>query len=998
MLSLYNYKTNNSSKKIKGGMNPMKKFISMVMTAAMVASLVPATAFAKATDYGVKASASVVGPWAKNEKAFDGKVTGADVPELQLKVTEEGRYNTTGVIPEVKVEVRLDNAEFVGSAADLVKGVSAYKDGVDLIASGSSVLPIATGYQYDRLDDAALKELMNQYYYQGNTSLTDIRKGVANSNLGKQNTQQGTALTNSDWETGGFNKPKTKEDYIMADFRTNASRWGITSAANYDLTAGGFAKKTSVVDAGPAVISEADFTIVTGRAFDDYKDEALDPWWAANKGEFNTNVADVAKETELKTQPLGTKVQIINASLNDDKDVFEFTVKAFLPKDTIIGVDLTSKMDKTGRDALVSVTSDMVNANDMTYVKVADKGIVASIQKVEKVAVDEVKELHNSGITIKETVDNSYKVGDEVTLRLNNGFEFVEKEIKVGNGTSTVAVTPDYDGNVAKFVIKHGMMDGNNEMTIYGLEVEATSAKVGAKATVEIKIADLDKVKVEVLEVVDYKVVMSVDKDKEVPVYYSGVDAKDTGLTSNEDHESLEITIEETFPGAWSSRKGFNITVPDGVYVTDVRVKDVENFQKGRDSREVFNAADWTKAFEKAYQNGDHKNFEFDKRVFNDVDTQLQKKAASMTFVLTLVADYEFEGDVKIGLEGETIGKVDPVVVAKFEKPYTVEAEQNDLKIDARQTKLDKNIVVKETADGLWDKNTEFVLGIEKDLIAFEDGAKFEVSKDSGLEIKDHFVKDTKDTRAHISFDVKSVGDKKADVTISNMSLFMERNIPQGEYGLELTGTLRDAYVRQTLFAPDDAKVAAGTAKYGDKDLKDDNFVDDVTDSSKTVNKKFINVITARRDEDGFTTRIAVPVGETYIFAGVDKLEGAENSMEVPAYINKDNYTMLPLRAVARALGIANGNIYWNQATQTATVQYGNSRIMTFKLGAKEMIINGHSMPAVAGIEMTNNRLFLSLRDLGVAMNVPAEKIAWDSKTKTAYLNPTEEDMAAIKG
>ena len=41
--SLYNYKTKHT---LKGGMSPMKKFISMVMAAAMVASLVPATAFA----------------------------------------------------------------------------------------------------------------------------------------------------------------------------------------------------------------------------------------------------------------------------------------------------------------------------------------------------------------------------------------------------------------------------------------------------------------------------------------------------------------------------------------------------------------------------------------------------------------------------------------------------------------------------------------------------------------------------------------------------------------------------------------------------------------------------------------------------------------------------------------------------------------------------------------------------------------------------------------
>ena len=49
--SLYNYKTNQNerNKNSKGGMMTMKKFLSMVMAAAMVVSLVPATAFAAKT-------------------------------------------------------------------------------------------------------------------------------------------------------------------------------------------------------------------------------------------------------------------------------------------------------------------------------------------------------------------------------------------------------------------------------------------------------------------------------------------------------------------------------------------------------------------------------------------------------------------------------------------------------------------------------------------------------------------------------------------------------------------------------------------------------------------------------------------------------------------------------------------------------------------------------------------------------------------------------------
>ena len=58
--SLYNYETKKRHEKQKGGMTTMKKLISMVMAAAMVTSLVPATAFA-ANGVDLKATAKVVG-------------------------------------------------------------------------------------------------------------------------------------------------------------------------------------------------------------------------------------------------------------------------------------------------------------------------------------------------------------------------------------------------------------------------------------------------------------------------------------------------------------------------------------------------------------------------------------------------------------------------------------------------------------------------------------------------------------------------------------------------------------------------------------------------------------------------------------------------------------------------------------------------------------------------------------------------------------------------
>ena len=73
-----------------------------------------------------------------------------------------------------------------------------------------------------------------------------------------------------------------------------------------------------------------------------------------------------------------------------------------------------------------------------------------------------------------------------------------------------------------------------------------------------------------------------------------------------------------------------------------------------------------------------------------------------LSFKLELVAEPDFEGDVKLTLEGDAFDKAQDVVIAKFVKPYTVEAAASLLIIDYRNTKVPTNVVVKEAEEGLW--------------------------------------------------------------------------------------------------------------------------------------------------------------------------------------------------------------------------------------------------------------------------------------------------------
>ncbi len=713
------------------------------------------------------------------------------------------------------------------------------------------------------------------------------------------------------------------------------------------------------------------------KAVKDAKDDYEDAWNALQDAkDVAANGSSVTSEDLFEIVPVEG---ISKAKSTKSIDEFTFGIKGELHEGDVIYVDLETIMDKTsiGKQATLDVESDDLNLDvaDLVYVAVEDYGITATVKKLAKVAEEEKEELEKD-LKI-ESVVGDFAVGQEIELKLSNGFEFdaladgdAYKVVEVDDDEATIEVTKAVD----EITIKA------DDMTI-----EATKAKSGAVATLTVKAKETKGIKgafaatakVEVMEVVDYTVMMSVDEDEDIPVIYSGTNVDNYGITDDSDHLSLEVTIEESFPGAWSMRKGFNLELPDGVYVTDVNVTETEGLLKNNDAQ---GTADVKAAFYNAYQDGDHKGFEFEKRVFDDVNNDLEDDCATMSFELELVADPTFVGDVTLKLTGDLVDEQE-VTVATFMPIAVVEAEQNDMKIDYRYTEIPTEIKVTETAAGLWEEGSEFWVAVDKDdYIEFEDDATFEVT--GGMEIDDFTGEDRPnwdgDDVASLGFAVDEESDEAATITISNMSLFMQRNIPAGAYDLTAGSTVFGAYQVEKLFAPDcDADGCDGDCS----DKNNDCIIDDIADFSEVVKEAFVNVVTAGREQDdaSFTTKVVVPVGESYIVAGENQV-----ALDVPAYVSAAGYTMLPVRAVATALGINNNNVIWNGETKTVTILYGQ-RIITMVAGQKTVNVNGSVIPASAAVEIVDGRTFLPMRDLATALGVT--DITWDAATKTATLN-----------
>ena len=699
------------------------------------------------------------------------------------------------------------------------------------------------------------------------------------------------------------------------------------------------------------------------------------------------NVAGSFGFTLVDDNSTAPKFKIGSVKINDNDEI-EVTVLGVLEKDDIIKVALNSVLTKTGAGTKATVTVDSddldLSTDDITFVTVQDAGIKATLKKVAEVAEEETTELEKD-LKI-ETAAGDFVKDQEFEIKVSSGFE-----LKYGN-TNTTDYTIRQGDDDNKLIVKINNANIGDTLTIKAADIiiDAADAKVGAVAKLTVKalantsVAGTFKATadaVEAAKVVDQTVTLSVDEDDDVPVIYSGVDVNNDGITDDSDHLSLEVTLKETAKSSLDVKKAFNLDLPEGVYVTDVKVKKTDNVEINGATSATAIAGE----FEKAYKKGEYDGFEFARRSF--VDTDNKDDAMELSFKLELVAEPDFTGDVKLTLEGDAFDKKQEVTIAKFVAPYTVEAAQNDLIIDYRNTKVPTNIVVKEAEEGLWKKGLDFTFGIDKfDDDDFENDATYTVDNKSDLEIKE--------AKKGLGFKVDTESsDEPAAVTISDISLYMSRSIAAGTYDLQLiTNANIDMYAEELATTETaDRKVvtdafattAVGT-KYtvaDDKDFNDGAKINKNTVDYATVKEGFINVITAGRDQDdaSFTKKVVVPVGEKYLIAGEEQV-----ALDVPAYISAAGYTMLPVRAVATALGINNNNVLWNQASRTVTILYGQ-RIITMVAGQKVVTVNGNTIPASATVQIKDGRTFLPMRDLATALGVT--DITWDAATKTATMN-----------
>lgn len=598
-------------------------------------------------------------------------------------------------------------------------------------------------------------------------------------------------------------------------------------------------------------------------------------------------------------------------------------------------------------DVVAEFTSNVTQfkkASEVIATAYADE-VAIEIEGVRTFVEDATKDTDTiKDITINGLVNDAIDGSKTITLKLSGNFEYVEESItedafKFFNSKATVDIDEnETDKDTIKFTINNLEKDQLTKLTISGLKIKTTKkCNAGDKATITVSSKSFDSVKLEAARMVEEAVTYTVE-DEEVPTIWAG---KNYDKDSADDTNTLEVAIEENTGDILNTSRKATFTFPEGIEVVDAEFDGVKQ--------------------------GTFK-YEIDENVVTiwNYGEKAESDETDMQVKFLLNAAPTFSGDVKVTLGGE-FDDVE-LKVATVKAPYTVEAKTTEVLIDYRYVPVNE-IVITEAEEGLLEDGDVIALQVEK--MDFEDAGSYEVTT-GDLDV-DVTINDGKNDVAQLEVEVKDESTEASTVTISGLELYLDRTLPVGGYALQNVKA-------------DNILWENSTDKKGEDDKDSYEYVPEANQASNglfkykevTCNDKYVEVVTSGRDNDDSTTnrKIVITIGATTMAVGTQTI-----TLDTPAYINAENYTELPLRAVSEAFGATVG---WDDASRTVTVMMGQ-RIVSMTIGSKTMYINGTPVQMNTAPEITNERTFVPVRDLANALGI--SKIDWNEASQTVTLN-----------
>ncbi|MCY7558068.1 copper amine oxidase N-terminal domain-containing protein [Paenibacillus macerans] len=584
----------------------------------------------------------------------------------------------------------------------------------------------------------------------------------------------------------------------------------------------------------------------------------------------------------------------------------------------------------------------------------AGSKIVATVAKnknnlnVSFGSLDTSNERFDPKIVIEEPYAGALDLNTELRIKLPNGYVWVDnkKAMKRMYGDFNpewLNITQEKDDQELVITVK---TDATTKAAVEARNKSANKVETKIEIPYDFRVDDSTKVKKgDIIARLSGRTSANISEAKigTYGEYESTLKAEDAPtLVSGQDEQRIaDFHITETVGDSivtGSNGRYLELTLPEGARWQDEYEWDIAGKDRSKKPNPLPTITDegLTLTFEGFTGNNNRTaKYLVNPRPQNDTD------AATLDFEdLEVALAPDFTGDLKISVGGSAGVKGD-VVVAKVVAPVTAQvASAPDVIIGAREQKAGDFTITEGKAGALVDDGEV--------RLVLPDGVKFASTptvKVSGGDLIINNVRRSSDDRTVI-FDVEGESDTASTISVSNVSVILDRTVPEGKVELSVEG---DA--------------VSETQKYS-------NWKD-----NKAVAKAIIaKVSTPAPVEDSKGNTVSIfKIGSTSY-----TVNGATYTADVAPYI-ENGRTFLPVRYVADALGVAPQNIKFDKKTSTVTLLKGD-RIVQIKLKTNILTVNGAVINMDVKAITKNNRTVLPISWVGQALGAD---IKWDKDTNT---------------
>ena len=290
-------------------------------------------------------------------------------------------------------------------------------------------------------------------------------------------------------------------------------------------------------------------------------------------------------------------------------------------------------------------------------------------------------------------------------------------------------------------------------------------------------------------------------------------------------------------------------------------------------------------------------------------------------------------GDVTVKTSGRFVEDQE-VVVATTKETLKVDAEAMTLKV-GQSKQVGGKLVLTEAEAGNFERGKVITLTLpEENGISFTELPTVEAD---GLTVETSWNNDST-TKGAIDIKVTKASKEAGSITIKDFEVKVDRTVPQGYYDLTIE-----------------------VEKYAGDLTSEDFFVVGTPNSEELAAN-------------------GLPKGTATFTIGSANytVNGKVETMDASAYIQDPGYTMIPVRYVASAFGVAPQDILFSNGTATI---FAGTRTIQLTAGSDVAVVNGASIKLATKVVIKDNRTYAPVGEIARILGVSAN---WDGTNKVA--------------